>query len=240
MKDRSLPSAKLLETQAKWLYPARSRLLRKIGIAHKQRVLDLGSGYGMVTGELVRRSRGYVLALDCNLNSLREIEFRPNLFRIAGSSAKLPLKSEVFDLIFCQCSLLWMAPIETTILEINRVLGPAGNLVVLEPDYEGLIEWPEKIATRHLWLTALNRSAADPAIGRKLPVFLTNAGFEVSTYLLDRIDAPSPLRFEFLMDLPLTDAENDELHEIIARSDNLGPTQQIAHLPFFLIVATKR
>lgn len=240
MDDRSLPSAKLLETQAKWLYPARSRLFQRIGIAHKQRVLDLGAGYGMVTGELARRSRGYVLALDRNYNSLREVAVIPNVFRIEGNSAKLPLKSEVFDLIFCQSSLLWMDPIETTILEIKRVLAAAGDLVAIEPDYEALIEWPSEIATRHLWLVALKRSKADPAIGRKLPVFLTKAGFEVSTYLLDRLAPPSELRFEFLKELPLTPAEANELHEIIAKSANLGPTQQTVHLPFVLILATKR
>lgn len=240
MKDCSLPSADLLEAQARWLYPARSRLLRRIGIAHKERVLDLGAGYGMVTGELTRRSGGYVMALDLNPNSLHEIETNNNLFRIAGNSAKLPFKSETFDLAFCQCALLWMAPIESTILEVKRALVPSGTLLAIEPDYEGLIEWPQSIATRHLWLAALNRSGADPAIGRKLPVYLTNAGFDVSTYLLDRLDPPSPLRFEFLKDLPLTQSETRELHEIITKSTELGPAQQTVHLPFFLILATKK
>lgn len=238
-KDWSLPSAKLLETQSQWLYPARSRLLRRISIAHKQTVLDLGAGYGAVTGELARRSRGYVSAVDRSESSLREIKSAANILRIVGISTNLPFKSEAFDLVFCQCSLLWMNSIEQTIFEIQRILSPAGDLVALEPDYEALIEYPKEIATRHLWLSGLKRSGADPAIGRKLPVLLANAGFEVRAYLLDRLSPPSPLRFDFLTDLPLTSSESIELHEIIARSAELGPSQQTVHLPFFLILATK-
>lgn len=240
MGDPSLPSAGLLETQSKWLYPARSRLFRIIGIAHKEQVLDLGAGYGAVTGELARRSRGFVTALDVSVKSLREINQSSNLFRIGGNSAHIPLKSDQFDLVFCQCSLLWMEPIQSTISEIKRVLASGGDLVAIEPDYEALIEWPPELATRQLWLSGLIRVKADPAIGRKLPIYLANAGFKVSTYLLDQLAHPSELRFEFLKDLPLTQAENEQLHEIMNRSVNLGPAQQTVHLPFFLIIATKK
>jgi SAM-dependent methyltransferase len=146
----------------------------------------------------------------------------------------------MLDLVFCQCSLLWIAPIQPTILEIKRVLVPGGDLVAIEPDYEALIEWPPEIATQNLWLSGLKRAKADPAIGRKLPVYLTNAGLEVNTYLLDQLTPPSELRFEFLKDLPLTHAENKQLHEIMNISANLGPAQQTVHLPFFLIIATKK
>lgn len=240
MGDPSLPSTELLETQSKWLYPARSRLFRRIGIAHKQQVLDLGAGYGVVTGELARRSQGFVTALDLSTKSLREIAEASNLFRIGGNSARLPIKPDLFDLIFCQCSLLWMEPIQSTISEIIRVLASDGDLVAIEPDYEALIEWPPEISTRQLWLSGLKRANADPAIGRKLPVYFRDAGFEVNTYLLEQLTPPSELRFDFLKDLPLTQTENEQLHEIMNHSVNLGPAQQTVHLPFFLIIATKK
>jgi SAM-dependent methyltransferase len=133
-----------------------------------------------------------------------------------------------------------MVPIQPTISEIWRVLSPAGDLVAIEPDYEALIEWPPEIATRHLWLSALERTGADPSIGRKLPVYLTRSGFEVDTYLLDQLAPPSELRFEFLEDLPLTQSDIQQLHEIMRVSTELGETQQTVHLPFFLISARKR
>ena len=61
----------LLTEQAAWLAPARARLLRRVAIAHRQRVLDLGAGPGAVTPELVRRSGGLVVALDVDLDALQ-------------------------------------------------------------------------------------------------------------------------------------------------------------------------
>ncbi|MFN2111172.1 MAG: class I SAM-dependent methyltransferase, partial [Anaerolineae bacterium] len=67
-----LPAPEMLVQQAEWLAPARGRLFRQIRIARRKCVLDLGAGYGAVTGELVRRARGPVVALDCATAALRE------------------------------------------------------------------------------------------------------------------------------------------------------------------------
>ncbi|HLA84582.1 MAG TPA: hypothetical protein VJL29_07290, partial [Thermoguttaceae bacterium] len=70
MSHPSLPSTALLRQQAEWLAPARSRLLRRAGIARCRRVLDLGCGVGAVTAELARRTSGFVVALDRDRGSL--------------------------------------------------------------------------------------------------------------------------------------------------------------------------
>ncbi len=49
---------------ADWLAPARARLHRQVAIARRERVMDLGEGYGAVTEELVGRSGGAMLAVD--------------------------------------------------------------------------------------------------------------------------------------------------------------------------------
>ncbi len=54
----ALPEAGLLRMQAGWLAPARAQLLRQVGVGRRREVLDLGTGYGAVVPELVRRSRG--------------------------------------------------------------------------------------------------------------------------------------------------------------------------------------
>ena len=61
----------LLRRQAAWLAPARARLLRRVAVARRRSVLDLGGGYGAVTGELVRRAGGTVVALDHTLEALQ-------------------------------------------------------------------------------------------------------------------------------------------------------------------------
>ncbi len=240
----ALPSRHLLTEQSSWLAAARSRLFRRIGIAHRKSVLDLGAGYGAVTAELVRRSSGYVVALDVNNNSLCEFintneVSTPSVHAINADSRKLPFPNNSFDLIFCQCSLMWMQPMETAVQEISRTLQPGGVLVALEPDYGGLIEYPPQLSTRHLWLSALEKAGADPYTGRKLPTLLAQHKLTMRINLLDELSPPSNLRFDFLRDLPLTAEEDIRREEITQLATSIPPTSQVAHLPFFLITAEK-
>ena len=238
----ALPSEELLREQADWLAPARARLLRRADNAHRRRVLDLGAGYGAVTGELVRRSSGgrrdaLVLALDISLQSLCEGNGFGDAARLNADSAWLPIHSGSIDLVFCQCSLLWMAPLERCLDEIRRILQPGGALLAIEPDYGGLIEYPAESAARDLWLAALRRSGAEPHVGRRLPGLLEARGFEVKVDLLDRLEAANCARFDFLRGLPLTTEESGKLDEIENQAGSQSGWQQIAHLPFFLITA---
>lgn len=245
----SLPSADLLRRQAEWLAPARARLLRHLNIAHRKRILDLGAGYGSVTGELVRRYAGagssdgrsdaLVLALDQSLQSLCETAFFAGAARVNADGAWLPVRAATFELVFCQCSLLWIRPLERCLDEIDRILRPDGALLAIEPDYGGMIEHPAATATRHLWLSALARAGAEPRIGRRLPGLLENRGFTVRVDFFDRLHPPDLARFDFLRDLPLTKDETAELARIEAVARSAQGWQQIAHLPYFLITARK-
>lgn len=239
-----LPAPEMLVQQAEWLAPARGRLFRQVGIARRKRVLDLGAGYGAVTGELVRRSGGSVVALDCAVEALRDgAAFGGAAFggasRSGGDARRLPFADATFDLVFTQLTLLWVQPVARALDEIRRVLRPGGALVALEPDYGGMIEHPPEIAARELWLSALERAGADPLVGRRLPELLAARGFTVSVGLFEVLYAPSAARCDFLRDLPLTAAEALALETIEMEAlMRRGPWAQIAHLPFFLVAAT--
>ncbi len=236
-----LPAPEMLAQQAAWLAPARGRLFRQVGIARRKRVLDLGAGYGAVTGELVRRAGGMVVALDRVVMALREgAAAFGGASRTGGDALWLPFADAVFDLVFTQLTLLWVQPVTRALDEIRRVLRPGGALVALEPDYGGMIEYPPEIAARELWLSALKRAGADPLIGRALPGLLAARGFTVTVGFFESLYAPSPARFDFLRDLPLTTTEALTLETI--ETEALGrhsPWAQIAHLPFFLAAALK-
>ncbi len=237
----ALPAAGLLEQQASWLAPARARLLRQIAVARRRRVLDLGAGYGATTVELVRRAGGAVTALDRAIAALRAGKTAfAGAGRVGGDAARLPFATGAFDLVFTQLTLLWTNPVEPVLDEIRRVLAPGGALAALEPDYGGMIEYPPEIAARDLWCAALSRAGADPLIGRRLPGLLAARGFAVSVGLFDTLAEPSPLRFDFLRDLPLTDEETVTLQraEQVARQDG-SHGQHVAHLPFFLVTAIR-
>ena len=244
----ALPSKSLLQAQAEWLAPARARLLRRVGIARRRRILDLGAGYGAVTGELARRGGGFVAALDTSTSSVSALLNSPG-FPICGDALSLPFADNSFDLVFCQCVLMWVTStgavtgsvgLKTAVSEIHRVLEPNGVLIALEPDYAGMIEHPPEIATRDIWLSALARVGAEPRVGRMLPGMLAAQGFEVRIDLLDSVPMPSATRFDFLHTLPLLPEEKSTLDRVMIAADNLtGTWEQVAHLPFFLISATK-
>lgn len=240
-ESAALPLPEQLALQAQWLAPARSKLLRESGIAHRQRVLDLGAGYGAVTPELVRRAGGHVTALDWEFAALAEpASAFAGAGRVAGDARRLPFAAGSFDLVVSQCTLLWLAPIEVAVAELARVLQPGGALLALEPDYGGLIEHPPGIAARALWLAALTRAGADPHIGRTLPGLLATQGFHVRIALFEMLRPPSIERFAFLHGLPLTLEERAALAHIELQAQALDrPWAQVAHLPFFLITAVK-
>jgi SAM-dependent methyltransferase len=234
------PPPELLKEQARWLAPARARLLRRAEIAKRRRVLDLGAAFGIVTEELQRRCGGSVVALDSSLAALKMgARQLSQVSCICGDAENLPFLNRSFDLIFSQCSLMWMN-LDKVIPELHRVLEPGGVLTAIEPDYGGMIEYPASIATRDVWIAALSRAGADPFVGRKLAFLLSAHGFNLSAEFLPELHPPSAKRFELLRGLPL---EPDELARLdrIEQSDRAltESRAKIVHLPFFLIRATR-
>jgi SAM-dependent methyltransferase len=228
------PPAELLAVQAGWLAPARSRLLRRVAIAHKRSVLDLGCGSGAVTAELARRARGLVVGADPSMAPLPAVAPAA----VAARAERLPFADRSFDLVFSQCALMWMK-LERALAELERVLSAGGHLVAVEPDYGGLIEEPATIATRELWLEAIERAGGDPRVGRRLPVRLGALGCSLSVAFLDRLAAPSRRRFELLRGLPLTDDEERRLDQAEQADAELPDEAKVVHLPFFLVIARK-
>jgi ubiquinone/menaquinone biosynthesis C-methylase UbiE len=239
MNDYDLPSAEFLRQQADWLAPARARALRRAGIGQRRKVLDLACGFGAVTDELVRRSNGEVVALDCRQNVLsRDSKSFDGAGRICGDALCLPFADDIFDLVFCQFTFLWIDA-RRAIKEIHRVLQLLGVLVAIEPDFGGMIEYPPEISTRDLWIAALTRAGADPYIGRKLPGMMEHRGWKTEANLLDRVMPPSPVRFALLRELPLKEEDKIALARIEAADAALVESAKVVHLPMFIIIGER-
>jgi SAM-dependent methyltransferase len=204
-------------------------------VAHRKRILDLGCGFGEVTEELARRGGGTVFVLDHLPQALSRVSDG-----VCGQSDHLPFPNKALDLVFCQLALMWM-PLEQTVQEISRVTMHGGVVVAIEPDYGGMLEWPDGAGLKEVWIPALQRAGADPFVGRKLPGVLSRAGFDVRVETTSGIQPPHADRFGLLRGLPLTQEEEVRVREFELESGvkDLENWEALVHLPFVLVVGTK-
>jgi SAM-dependent methyltransferase len=104
------------------------RFLQQQGVDPKQRLLDLGCGYGGYSRAL-RAAGAEVIPVDL---------FRPEaslLFFIRGDALTLPFADDTFPLVFC-ASLLEHVPHPRLLLkEIKRVLRPGGLAYISFPPF---------------------------------------------------------------------------------------------------------
>jgi len=233
-----LPTAAQAQQLSQWLAGPRSRALRRAAIGHRRHVLEVGAGHCVVTSELARRSLGQVTALDRRADVLANCT-TPEVSCVAGDAQQLPFADASFDLIFFQNTLLWIADSEAAIAESWRVLQSGGVLVALEPDYGGMMEYPDW-GMRELWISGLSQAGADPLVGRKLPGLCEAAALETWVEL---VHIPQPAQAEALSlldDLPLTDKQCEiaqNVQNCLASAEGQWPI--FLHVPYFLVVATK-
>lgn len=242
------PSLRLSQLQMEWLRPARARLLRIAGIGGATRLLDLGCGWGLTTADIAERSDVNVIGLDvaptilehARANLPERLSDRVQFLRTPPDRIELPDKA--VDIVFTQCAMMWMADVPRVLSECQRVLKPNGRLAMIEPDYGGMMESPESIATREIWIDCLTRAGADPMMGRKLSVHLSELGWEHEVYFLDRYEAGLAEAIEFLAELDTTEQQRQQLllaQRLMTEGSRAQPAQ-VVHLPFWMYVARPR
>ncbi len=232
-----LPAENLSEKLADWLRATRSRGLRRASIGLRECVLEVGCGHGIVTAELARRARGTVVALDIDPGVL-PFPAMDDLIPVAADGRQLPFADESFDLVVFQNTLMWIDPAAEAVAEATRVLRPAGALLALEPDYGAMIEEPD-LGLRNTWLDALERSGADPLMGRKLPRLTEEAGLRPRVEFTHVPGRAHSEAIDLLTELPLTVLQREGAEgarEIIERAADSWAI--FLHVPYLLVVAT--
>lgn len=138
-----------------WLTASEEPLIRKgiekLSPRPGERILEIGCGTG--TG-LVRMERavsnlgdttGSIVGLDLSHQMLIESQKKSQTDLLQGDATKLPVRSEIFDGVFCSFTLELFPEEEIPIVlgEIRRVLKSQGRLVVI-----ALAKPPENMAVR--------------------------------------------------------------------------------------------
>jgi ubiquinone/menaquinone biosynthesis C-methylase UbiE len=175
------------ERQAQWTQGVRNQLYRRAGLLQAERILDVGCGTGVITGELARRTRGEATGLDLDPKMLTFPHSFPPRRRGTEGGAKapryeqgdaqdLPYPDRHFDIVTCHFLLLWVSDPLLAVREMARVTRQRGSvLICAEPDYGGRVDWPD-LPVRRWQIDGLRRQGADPLIGRQLRRLLSEAG----------------------------------------------------------------
>jgi len=163
------------------------RCLEKIQVNVNDRILDVGSGLGLMTFAFSKSSgpNGYCLGIERSESQLQNssIPKSDGLSFRQGDALNLPLHSnEVgsFDLVHARFILEHLPTPSKAIQEMYRALRPGGRIVLADDDHQAMILFPEPDGFQQLWTAYMDsflEIGNDPFIGRKLPQLLKTNGF---------------------------------------------------------------
>jgi len=149
------------------------------GLQTAGRILEVGSGTGVITGEISTRFRGSTFGLDINpqANAFATAG-DPQTCYVTGDGKRLPFPEDTFDTTLCHFLLMWVPDPGKIISEMARVTLSGGWILALaEPDYGGRIDYPKDLAEiGELQTKVLANQGTDPYIGRKMRDIFTRAG----------------------------------------------------------------
>lgn len=182
MKQFSYPPSKWharYRIQASWTQSLRERLYEMSNLRNANRIIEIGSGTGVIISEIADHFQTQTYGLD--------IDHQANVFShqldsvtryITGDGRNLPFPRASFDATLCHFLLMWVPNPEFVIDEMRRVTKSDGWILALaEPDYGGRIDYPPKFdEIGKLQTNALIDQGADPMIGRRIRGIFSDAG----------------------------------------------------------------
>ncbi|MCK5053279.1 MAG: methyltransferase domain-containing protein [Anaerolineales bacterium] len=174
--------------QATWTALIREQLFDSIRIQATHKVLEVGSGTGVVSAEITHRFPVECIGVDIDRSVVTFAHnIDPGSSYLAGDGCNLPLQPAAFDITVCHFLLLWVENPEKILNEMARVTKPGGWILALaEPDYGGRIDFPRELeAVGQRQIQALLDQGANPYLGRTLRSLFVSAQLtEIRTGLL--------------------------------------------------------
>jgi ubiquinone/menaquinone biosynthesis C-methylase UbiE len=173
----------------------RRRFLRFCGISRGWRVLEVGSGSGVVARDLAALvgPRGHVTGVDksrvlmaaARRRAREEGLDRRMEFRLADAAA-LPLRSGRFDAALAVTVLLHVARPQAVLRELARVTRPGGVVALQDQDFgTQVLDHPDRTLTRVIFDGVAARMYPEPFSGRTLVRRLVELGMERVRLLAD-------------------------------------------------------
>jgi len=158
----------------------RSELMRALSPKRGERILELGSGNGIFTRELVDCvcSDGHVIGLDSSeviIEMARHV--CPDGEFVLGDAQDLPFENATFDAIVAAQLFCFLNNVDVALTEAFRVLKPGGRIVILDTDWDTLIWRNSDPDLMERMLDAYKAVYADAHLPRTLPESMMQSGF---------------------------------------------------------------
>jgi SAM-dependent methyltransferase len=156
-----------------------------------ERVLDIGSGPGLLAYELAESlgPEGRVEGVDLSESMLaiaRRREpvagYAPVSFH-AAAATELPFAADSFDAAVSTQVYEYVEDMPAALAEAQRVLRPGGRLLVLDTDWDSIVWHSSDPQRMRRVLAAWDEHLADPHLPRRLKRLLADAGFAVTELL---------------------------------------------------------
>jgi ubiquinone/menaquinone biosynthesis C-methylase UbiE len=152
-----------------------------------ERILDLGSGPGLLSAELAVEvgADGAVVGLDPSESMLALARARErvpgagSLEFVTGDAFKLPFEDASFDAVVTTQVYEYVSDVPKALREARRVLRPGARLLVLDTDWDSVVWHSSDPARMARILDVWNRHLADPYLPRRLPGMLRATGFRL-------------------------------------------------------------
>ncbi|MCP4764180.1 MAG: class I SAM-dependent methyltransferase [archaeon] len=184
---------KRFSNQLKWTSQLRNYIYEKIDFSKFNNLLEVGCGTGALLLEISQKFRHLELfGIDIDEKRLKvceeNLQKNQNISRNTnGKKIQLHVMDicynvypdEAFDAIITNLVLLWVKDLDKTFEQIYRLLKKNGIFIIFtEPDYGGMIEYPET-GSKQALIKNLEENGADPCVSRKIGKFIKKYNFKM-------------------------------------------------------------
>jgi arsenite methyltransferase len=166
----------------------RAATLQALALQAGERVVDVGSGPGLLAAEMAAQvgPAGRVVGLDLSDSMLAlsrerrgDLATSKCLRFLKADAARLPFADRMFDVAVSTQVYEYVPDVPAALVELYRVLRPGGRVVILDTDWDSLVWAAGDPARMQRLLAAWAGRFADPQLPRSLSWRLQDAGFHL-------------------------------------------------------------
>jgi arsenite methyltransferase len=166
----------------------RAATLQVLALEAGERVVDVGSGPGLLAAEMATQvgSDGRVIGLDLSDSMLTlsrqryaDLAVGSCLSFLKADAVRLPFADNMFDVAVSTQVYEYVPDVPAALAEVYRVLRPGGRVLILDTDWDSIVWAAGDEARMQRLLEAWVDRFADPHLPRSLTWQLQGAGFQV-------------------------------------------------------------